>query len=481
MNWMAEVTARQDELLNDLKGLLRFESVKDNSTSGPGQPMGQEIARALDYMLELSRREQFRVNNLDGYVGYAEYGDSDSDEYIGVLCHLDVVPATGQWTTPPFQPDVRNGKLYARGAIDDKGPTLAAFYGLKIVKELGLPLKHNVRIIFGTDEESGMECMKTYTKREKMPMAGFAPDADFPITHAEKGQINNKFFLKRNGGSSTEAAPVDGARFELKAFHGGGIANMVPESARATVTGEASAIADMAEQFQAYCAEQQLNGAAELKAGQLELGMKGKSAHGMEPHVGVNAALKLIRFLREYRFQPDADRYISFIGKHLVDDHLGKALGIQYEDDITGPLTVNAGIFEYTEQADSFFHLNIRFPVTQQCDDILATLQAKMAPYDIVIEDDLDLKQPHHVDQNHPMIKILQNIYAEETKLEPTLLTTGGGTYAAFMDNGVAFGALFPGREETAHQVDEHIEIDDLLKATAIYARAIYELANLDS
>jgi succinyl-diaminopimelate desuccinylase len=74
------------------------------------------------------------------------------------------------------------------------------------------------------------------------------------------------------------------------------------------------------------------------------------------------------------------------------------------------------------------------------------------------------------------MIKTLQSAYTGD---EPTLLTSGGGTYAALMKNAMAYGALFPGKVDSSHQVDEFIEIDDLIKATAIYAKALYELSYL--
>ncbi|MCY9126653.1 M20/M25/M40 family metallo-hydrolase, partial [Bacillus spizizenii] len=57
------------------------------------------------------------------------------------------------------------------------------------------------------------------------------------------------------------------------------------------------------------------------------------------------------------------------------------------------------------------------------------------------------------------------------------LISIGGGTYARSLKAGVAFGPLFPGRPDSAHQKDEYIEIDDLLRSTALYAQAIYELA----
>ena len=87
----------------------------------------------------------------------------------------------------PFGGEVREGKIYARGAIDDKGPTMAAYYAMKIVKDLGLPLEKRVRMIIGTDDESEWRCVDHYFKDEEMPDIGFAPDADFPIINAEKG------------------------------------------------------------------------------------------------------------------------------------------------------------------------------------------------------------------------------------------------------------------------------------------------------
>jgi succinyl-diaminopimelate desuccinylase len=85
--------------------------------------------------------------------------------------------------------------------------------------------------------------------------------------------------------------------------------------------------------------------------------------------------------------------------------------------------------------------------------------------------------KPHHVDENNELIQILKKVYEEQTGEEAKLLAIGGGTYARSLTSGVAFGPLFPGREDIAHQKDEYMYIDDLLKATAIYAQAIYELA----
>ncbi len=478
IDWTGEVLGRKEALLGDLAELLKIPSIKDTGTGEAGKPMGREIARALEFMLGLAEREQWRIQNLDGYAGYAEYGPAESADYIGVLCHLDVVPATGPWTSPPFEPEVRDGKMYARGAIDDKGPTMAAFYAMKIVKELGLPLKHRVRIIFGTDEEHTMSCMEHYRRVEKMPVAGFAPDAEFPIIHAEKGQINTRIVLQKSGVAGEQEGTAHGG-VGLISFHSGSAANMVPEAAEAAVAGEPSLLTAIAGQFNDYCAGNRLKGAAVLQDGALVLSLQGKAAHGMEPQLGVNAGLELAHFLRNTDFQPDAKHFIACLDEYFYDDPAGRRIGIACEDEIMGPLTVNVGIMRYASSESSFACLNIRFPLVADELQHVETIRDKVGKHRFAMEPPV-LKKPHHVAKDHPMIAALQAIYREETLLEPELLTTGGGTYASFLDNGVAFGALFPGKENVAHQTDEYIGIDDLLKATVIYARAIYELANLD-
>ena len=76
-------------------------------------------------------------------VGHFEYenGASDDAEVLGIIGHLDVVPAGSGWDSNPFEPEIRNGNLYARGASDDKGPTVACYYALKILKELNSSIK----------------------------------------------------------------------------------------------------------------------------------------------------------------------------------------------------------------------------------------------------------------------------------------------------------------------------------------------------
>lgn len=228
MNWEVEVIRKKEDLIRDTQEFLRINSVMDETTAGPGKPFGEGVNASLTSLLELGEKEGFTTKNLDGFAGHIEWGEGD--DIIGVLCHVDVVPPGDGWTSDPFSAEIRNGRIYARGAIDDKGPTMAAFYALKIVKDMNLPLSKRVRMIIGTDEESDWRCVEHYFKHEEMPTMGFAPDADFPIINAEKGIIDASLLIPHR---PNQAEP----KAVLVSFQSGLRLNMVPDAAEAVIEG----------------------------------------------------------------------------------------------------------------------------------------------------------------------------------------------------------------------------------------------------
>ncbi|NSL51339.1 dipeptidase PepV [Calidifontibacillus erzurumensis] len=472
MNWLEEVYKRKNQIIKDTQEFLRIKSVLDEDNGEKDAPLGRGIKEALHFMLNKGANDGFTVKNVDNLAGHIEYGQGK--QLIGVLCHVDVVPEGDGWTSDPFGAEIRDGKIFARGAIDDKGPTMAAYYALKIVKELQLPLSKRVRIILGTDEESQWCCVKHYFKHEEMPTFGFVPDADFPIINAEKG-IFDFFFEQNNVGSQTGDEEL-----QLESFQAGRRLNMVPDLAEAQIVCKQKEIAQkLVDRFSKYVKEIGLKGKAEIDVSStLHFRLHGISAHGMEPNNGKNAGLLLNAFFEKECMNLDKKgrTFIEFVHHYFGKDTRGLALGIADKDEISGELTINNGILSYKKEEGGKIGLNLRYPVTHNIEVTKEKLK------DIACKNEfrfieLDDSKPHHVDGAHPFIKVLQNVYEEETGQKANLLAIGGGTYARSLESGVAFGPLFPGREDVAHQKDEYIEIDDLLKATAIYARAIYELA----
>ncbi len=460
MNWRQEVDARTDAFLEDLKGLLQIPSVLDEDKAGPNEPFGPEVRRALDYMFALGERDGFVTKDVGGYAGHLEYGSGE--EIVGILCHLDVVPAGDGWTYGAFNPTVADGKLYARGSNDDKGPTMAAYYGLRIVKELGLPLSKRVRLIAGCDEESEWRCVREYFKQEAMPTYGFAPDADFPIINAEKGLYDG--VLKQ-----LPIQRVPGSKHHLVSFVSGERPNMVPDFATAVLETEDV----LEEKFEAYLAKYEADGTCTWDAGTYTFTMKGVAAHAMEPDNGVNAAYVLAGFLLTLPLDIQGERYIEFI-RHVFADSRGISLGIEATDE-TGDLTINGGVFRYQGE-ERTATVNIRYPYTAKFEERLQNLKEIALSFGFELSTRHHMP-PHHVAEDHPLVKTLADVYERQTGESAHLMAIGGGTYARSLEAGVAFGALFPGAKDVAHQVDEYMEIEDLLRAAAIYAEAIYELA----
>ncbi|MEK4791320.1 dipeptidase PepV [Bacillus sp. FSL K6-2971] len=465
MNWEAEVIRKKDDLIKDTQSFLQIESVLDEEGGKEGQPFGEKVDQALQYMLKKGEYEGFTVKNVDGYAGHIEYGEGE--DIVGVLCHVDVVPAGDGWTTPPFSADIRENKIFARGAIDDKGPTMAAFYALKMLKDTGMKLSKKIRMIIGTDEESDWRCVDHYFKHEEMPQIGFAPDADFPIIHAEKGIVDAIV-------SFTYQRTEQHQRYTLKQFTSGMRLNMVPDDSTATVTAAQERDAEsLKTAFEAYLADNQLSGEVRNVADGLHFTLKGESVHAMEPAHGINAGIHMANFLCGQELDEDGLAFTSQINALFDQDTRGIKLGIACKDDISGDLTLNVGTIRYTQSEEAKLGLNVRYPVTADGKDVKKGIEGIKGATLLKFDD----SPPHHVSKDHPLVKTLQRVYEEQTGDPAHLIAIGGGTYARSLEAGVAFGPLFPGRPDCAHQKEEYIEIDDLLRATALYAQAMYELA----
>ena len=272
IDFRAEVDKRKDALMEDLFGLLRINSERDDSKVDDKHPFGPGPVKALEHFLALAERDGYKTRNIDNYAGDFEFGQGD--EVLGIFAHLDVVPAGSGWDTDPYEPVIKDGKLYARGSSDDKGPTMACYYALKIIKELELPVSKRVRFIVGTDEESGWGDMEYYFAHNglKDPDFGFSPDAEFPIINGEKGNITAYLhFEGQNDGD-----------FSLVSFNGGLRENMVPESASADFTGPIT-LKELEAKLADFVSEQEVTGQVTEEAGVFHVIIHGKSAHGMMP------------------------------------------------------------------------------------------------------------------------------------------------------------------------------------------------------
>jgi len=446
MDFLTYVKEHKQEIIEGTKELLKIPSVLDHFDPNSETPFGKEIQEALDHMLNRAKKDGFVTKNIRNYAAHIEHGEGD--DLLGILCHLDVVPVGDNWTNPPFQPVVKDGKLYARGSMDDKGPTMAAYFALKFLKELDVEFNKRVRIILGTDEETGWRGINEYFKTEEMPTIGFAPDASFPLIYGEKGMYT---------------FDVDGKYLDdgIIEFRSGERYNVVPDYAEAILKD------DLKERFNTFLKYNNFKG--EVKDNKYIV--YGKNAHAMTPNLGVNAAFILATFLSENYDNP----YMTFIKDKLSFDPFAEKLGINFTDEEMKEFTLNAGVFKYN-QNEVMIGINCRYP--KHFDFEASEDKVKKALKKYQLDYKFKTNNPiHYVDPNDELIKSLMESYQKITNdHESKPFTIGGGTYARALDKAVAFGMVMPGRKDVAHQVDEHIYIDDLIEGTAIYMEAIYKL-----
>ena len=176
----------EQQLIDDLRALLQIESLETDAE--PNAPFGPGNREALDFVLSKAEEWGMATKDVEGYAGHAEFGEGD--KLVMTLGHLDVVPVSDGWKHAPFGAEIDGDYLYARGAVDDKGPTMAAFYALRALKETGADLPCRMRAVFGCNEESGFKCVERYFQTEEAPTYGIAPDSGWPLYNAEKGIAN---------------------------------------------------------------------------------------------------------------------------------------------------------------------------------------------------------------------------------------------------------------------------------------------------
>lgn len=461
MNWLQEIESYKEDFIKDLRGLLQIPSVRDIQSKSEGAPFGKACRDALDYMLALGKKEGFAVKDIDGYAGVIEYGEGE--ESVGVLAHLDIVPIGEGWSKDPYAGEIVDGYMFGRGTLDDKGPGMAAFYALKMLRDKGIKLNRKIMLIYGCDEESGMDCMNYYVKHGEIPTLGFTPDADFPVIYGEKGGLH----VKMAGSCDTV----------IQSMHAGERSNIVIGQASATVKDWQDSFLDL---FLFYLKANSLEGGVAHDGNRTVLHIDGVFAHAAMPYNGVNAALHLLNFIGcAYGDKFAADTYT------MLKDWQGKPLGIDIDGAYMGFLTMNTGIVNI-ENGSGDITIDIRYPNDADPETIMngfyTTAKKLDYAWDITMEKNT---KPLFVDPNSELVSTLSSVYREYSKDDFTPnITIGGGTYAKKFPNFVAFGPEFPNRTHPehlfiggCHQKDEAVLLDDLMMATAIYTAALEKLA----
>ncbi len=462
----ADLEDNWEAMIGDIETLVRIPSFEDLDRKAAGAPFGPGPQEALTTALELAGDMGFQTHDAEGYIGFADF-PGDSETQIGIIGHMDVVPAGPGWTFEPYAVTRKDGYLVGRGTLDDKGPSVVALHAMKFWKDLqdageAPRFPYTVRFLFGANEESGMADVAYYHEHYDDPSFLFTPDAEFPVCYGEKGGYDGVITSKR----IEECARV------IAEFEGGAATNAVPGVAYAVVKADASQLPNTDRITVSAAGE----GLARLEA-------VGKSAHASTPDEGINAIGLVVDYLLENGLCGADERAFLELDQKLLNHTDGSGIGIDSSDEYFGPLTIIGGTIKL-DDGRFVQTLDSRFPTSITADRITERLRQLAGEIGATFENTL-LMEPFLVKPDSPVIQALLNAYNEATGEDAKPFTMGGGTYAREFKSGASFGPEKPWVKDpawvgTMHGPDEGISEELLKQAFKIYALTLDKLMQLD-
>ncbi len=489
-SFLREIETLREELIESTSRILQFETI-----SGAADPAGQarcrqQIEGCAAWLRELTARMGFRwIESAPAGRWFAIEWPAASRAarpQIGVPTHIDVVPVGEGWTHPPFSGAVAEGFIWGRGAQDDKGPLIAALYGLYALKRAGFRPPVTYRIIIGTQEEIGdWSDLREYLDQQGAPDFGFTPDASFPLITGEKGMVNATF--EAAWGAETVAAES----VEFISLRGGSRPNIVPDlceltlrytaARRAEITRE---LMDNATRFVMEHPEARITifpeKARSIPGGaeELVISFLGKPAHGSTPEKGHNAILDALQFFAlQSAFPARARRFAGFLAwaTAALD---GENLGIRSSHDFVGHTTVNLGVAELGPEGATAI-VNVRPTLGLERETVVQRAAETAARF--AEETGLRLRVFARTPGSNalfldpktagPFLRGLQEGFERVAGRPAELRSIGGTTYAKAMPNCCAFGPVMSdeGEEELAHQKDERVSLEAQVRNARIY------------
>ncbi|MFC3396152.1 Sapep family Mn(2+)-dependent dipeptidase [Brenneria rubrifaciens] len=463
--WLA---AHRESMIDELAKWVEVPSVSRPDLAQPGAPFGPDCAKMLQVALSLAEQSGFRTEQHEGYAGSVIYGNHCED--IGLINHLDVVPAGENWSYPPFTLTRQDDFLIGRGVFDNKGSAIMNLYLLKLFRDLAIPLQHNLRLVYGMAEETDMADLIWFAKNGPVPRLSLVTDGSFPVNYAQKGQIAFRMNVADAG--------------KLSAFSAGNAGNTIPATAQITLTG----------------VEGDLNGdtLSGLGAGRvtftrdergLTLQAQGIAGHAAFPEGTLSAAVVLLDALLELNLLPEPERTLAKNLQQLFASPYGEGAGIGLEDVPSGKLTLNAGIWQSDTSGTLTITGDIRYPVTLNGQTIMTTLGDHLAQLAAGIELLPNWRDipPFYLPEDDKARQVLQQAWHDVTGRSDPAYSMGGVTHSKVLPRAITFGPIFPPSEtkipdsppagnSLPHVANEMVHLPTLLAGMPIYVIALIRL-----
>ena len=380
------INKKQFEIVSRTCDLVKIPSI--NTEDDSNKPYGRKCAEALDYLYDLCKEKNLVVKNMDYRCLEVKCSENQSGKRFVLATHADVVQTEDDNIYEPFGGRVYNDYIIGRGVIDDKGPLMACLYAMAFFKEYNIPLKHDFRLFFGSNEECGMDDLEYYISKEGEPDWGVSVDDDFPTVIGEKSYIH--FTLSAKKSEHVEYIKSYGSRQRL-----------IHDFCETTIDGENLVL--------------------------------GRTAEIVNPvlHRFTKSPVPLFADAKQ-----DEDI------RKLMEDIEGREFGIFYEDEMSGPTKVK--VIEAKTNGDNIeVTFDARIPVSKTVEDGLAGLTAYAKEHNFGFKV-RKTSSGYYRSPDHPMVKVLTDSYNEAAGANEKPYLMAACTYARVFKNGCGFGCGNP-------------------------------------
>ena len=431
---------------------LKIPTIYQHETVSESEPYGHRVAQGYQWAKSLGEQWGFDVIEAKGHALAWVLGSGKNR--VEAVSHMDVVGVGDDWSVDPFEAKIIDGKLYGRGTQDMKSALVATMMGMVYIKENKIPLKHQLRAVFGMDEERTMEDLGQYVRQEGQPLFAFTPDGAYPISGGEKGAL--MWTLKSNFSHP-----------KLIRFSAGTACNVICDKAQFIVRERLAFVTKVADGLKVnYKAE-------EIEEGVL-VEVYGKAAHASVPDMGHNAIVDALNVLRHIVI----DAKIKALYRTFIDAY-GHGFDGNFNHPVMGDLTCGLHVLRI-ENGSLYGEVDVRYPLGADSTSLTAHLQELLNDIEVTLDYDA---RALLTDLGNPFIRECIRVYQEYTNDRESLpLISGGVTYAKMYDGVcVPYGIKDPRSASPmlAHQKDEYIEVSYLKDMLNMMIEAMIAIANV--
>jgi len=478
----------KDAMLVLLKELVE---IPTDSLPGVNQYQNPNVIKFGQIIERVAGEFRLTFRNVDNRIFEVILeGSGNMDDSFGIYTHSDVVPADKQkWILEdgtqlhPYQMQIIGDRIYGRGTEDDKGSIVATLFAMKSIKESGLKVKRDVRLIIETTEEIGGSGIKYYKARYKIPQYNVVLDNLYPVVTAEKGfvLILADFDIREANGEGVDVVDITGGTTTTQIPASSTVILRTPEPTQVKAKLDLLAKQYVKDNGGNFRIESRMTGH------ELEITVFGVSAHSSVPWTGVNPIPRAFVFLHT------AMQAIPFSKNHFTDaiqyiydnyglDFYGKKLGIDYSDDFMGPLTITLTTVSLNEERLQI-GVSGRPPRGKKVENLKKEIEEKLSAYrsSTSLNFDYTVRIWDYMYRNPEgeWINILLDIYRTTTGEEAKPVSSNGSTTAKYLPNGVSFGPSMPGRKYMGHTANEFKKLSNLLLDTQMFTEMILRIGNL--